>query len=318
MQDEYLVSIIVPVYNVSQYLDYCLASICNQTYSKIEIILIDDGSTDASASICDDWAEKDARIRVFHKNNGGLSDARNFGLANAKGDYVTFVDSDDAVAPIYVERLMRLVLDENADIAICDLLHCRSDLEIEYSLCKDHFIYSSEEAIVEMFYQKSFLVAACGKMFKSSYFREIRFPVGLLYEDSAIMYLLFEQASLICYEPSGLYAYFHRGDSITTRPFSNRDFDIWTICSQIEIHYVGHSHSLTDAVRAYAMSAAFRLFLNADDRFDLSEVESWIKSNARHVLLDKHARLKNRIAVLLYLLSPAILRRVYPHVDRWK
>ena len=115
-----LVSIIVPVYNVEQYLDRCLDSLVRQTYSKIEILLVDDGSTDGSGALCDAWQRRDHRIRVFHKPNGGLSDARNHGLERASGDWVCFVDSDDWFDLRFVETMLGALEDTGADVAECD------------------------------------------------------------------------------------------------------------------------------------------------------------------------------------------------------
>lgn len=319
MNDQYLVSIIVPVYNVSCFINQCVSSICHQTYKNIEILLIDDGSTDDSGKLCDEWAARDGRCRVIHKSNGGLSDARNVGLDNISGDYVTFVDSDDAVASNYVERLIGVALSSDVTISICDLVHCQQLDDVQYTLSEENIIYSPREAIEELLYQRSFLVAACGKMFHISCFEQIRFPVGMLFEDSAIMYELFEAADKIGYQPSGLYAYVHRCDSITTRLFSRKDLDIWTICCQIEEHYESCGvPDLIDAAKAYKMSAALRLYLNAGNDFDLSEIEAWIKQNALSVFQNKKARRKNRIASMLYLTCPSALRRVYPYVNRWK
>ena len=112
-----LISIIVPVYNVEKFIDCCINSIISQTYENFELILVDDGSPDNCPVICDTWGKKDTRIKVFHKSNGGLSDARNFGIKYAKGDYITFIDSDDFVSSFYLETLYNLIVNNNADIS---------------------------------------------------------------------------------------------------------------------------------------------------------------------------------------------------------
>lgn len=318
MNDKNLVSVVVPVYNVADYINHCVTSIYNQTYKNLDIILIDDGSSDDSGVLCDKLASMDSRCRVIHKSNGGLSDARNAGLDCILGDYVTFVDSDDAIAPNYVERLINIILFNKVDISICDLVHCRQLDDVRYTVSDERVLYSSYEAISELLYQRSFLVAACGKLFHKSCFDNIRFPVGMLFEDSAVMYELFETAGRIGYEPSGLYAYIHRGDSITTRTFDEKDLDIWKICCNIEEHYSFGPSDLVAAAKAYKMSAALRIYLNASNDIDIFEIEAWIKENATSVIKNKDARRKNRIAALLYLISPSLLRWIYPFVDRWK
>jgi len=127
-----LISVIIPVYNVEPYLKKCLDSVVTQTYKEIEIILVDDGSTDGSGPICDEYAAQDKRIRVIHKRNGGLSDARNVGLDRCSGRYVTFIDSDDYVASDYVERLYRILVEYNADIAVCDYFEFYDEEPVEH------------------------------------------------------------------------------------------------------------------------------------------------------------------------------------------
>ena len=117
-----LISVIVPVYNTEKYLDRCIQSVLAQTYTNWELLLIDDGSTDSSGTICDQYAAEDNRIRVFHKENGGVSSARNLGLDNAKGEWITFVDSDDWVEPSMLKELLAIALDNDADYVYCDLL----------------------------------------------------------------------------------------------------------------------------------------------------------------------------------------------------
>ena len=122
-----LVSVIVPVYNVEAYMDRCVSSLCGQSYDKIEIVLVDDGSTDSSGAKCDAWAAKDSRIRVIHKENGGLSDARNVGIAASSGEYIAFIDGDDYVAPTYCEKLYEALLRNDADMALCNLCYVWED-----------------------------------------------------------------------------------------------------------------------------------------------------------------------------------------------
>ena len=115
-----LISLIVPIYNVASYVDRCVASLVNQTYSNLEILLVDDGSTDGSGALCDEWAKKDSRIHVVHKENGGLSDTRNQGIKLSKGDYLAFIDGDDYIAPEYCEKLYQALAAHDADIALCN------------------------------------------------------------------------------------------------------------------------------------------------------------------------------------------------------
>lgn len=315
-----LISIIVPVFNVEKYLNGCLSSIVAQSYSHFEALLVDDGSTDGSGKVCDLWAERDSRFKAFHKSNGGLSDARNYGIDKSKGEYLTFVDSDDLIADDYLERLLSLAVDNDCGISICNLKHWYGCGHPQFEDVSKVTVFSSEDAIVELLYQKSFLVAACGKLFKSSCFSDIRFPVGVLYEDSAIMYRLFGQSRLIVSDNARLYAYFHRDGSITTKQFDDRDFDIWLICKQIASDFSDAEYPLRRAATSYQFSAALRLILNVPKGLyadGIYECSTWAKAHAVEVLLDRNARLKNRIAALLYRFCPALLRLAYRKIDRW-
>ena len=146
MQNNILVSVVVPVYNVEKYLSRCIDSISRQSYSNLQIILVDDGSKDNSAVICDEYSKKDTRISVIHKTNGGLSDARNVGIDNAKGDYICFIDSDDFVRETYVEDLLNAILKYNSDIAVCLFEKGNSDKfnEVAKDILDDEFCSNIE------------------------------------------------------------------------------------------------------------------------------------------------------------------------------
>lgn len=314
-----MVSVIVPVYNVASLLDRCLTSICKQTYRDLEIILVDDGSNDGSGQICDDWASRDSRVVSFHKSNGGLSDARNYGIDRAKGDYLMFVDSDDYVSEKLVELLHDAAYEHGAEIAICDPAHVFGDREAEFDFDNRVSVFSSNEAIKEMLYQTSFLTSAWGKLYSKTCFSDLRFPVGVLFEDSALMYRLFETASAIAYNPSRLYAYCHRENSITTKDFDADDLYIWEICKQMECHYASDP-DMTPAVRSYRMSAALRIYLNAPNEVfsdNVDECERWIRKHMFQVMKDGRSRRKTKLSLLLFCICKPLMRFMYTLVDRW-
>ena len=219
-----LISVIVPVYNVEKYLEACINSILCQTYKNIEIILVDDGATDRSGKICDLYLKKDSRIKVIHKENGGLSDARNYGMKAATGECLVFVDSDDIVSADYVLHLYQLCKVNKTEIAVCQFCHCTNQSNAKFTLCQTQKVYSSKAAIINMLYQKDILVSVGSKIFRRKIFDQTEFPVGLLFEDSAVMYRLFEKAKSIVVSDAKLYGYVHRNDSITTKKFSKK---IW-------------------------------------------------------------------------------------------
>ena len=181
-----LISVIVPVYNVEKYLKKCIQSIINQTYKNLEIILVDDGSSDNSGKICDEFAQKDNRIKVIHKTNGGLSDARNAGLDVMSGEWVSFVDSDDFVSPYYIENLHYLVNKYDVDMAITSFVRFFNEntkLSSNKISNQEVLIHNPDEAIKNMLYGKYYSVSACFKIYKKDLFYNNRFTKGKIYED---------------------------------------------------------------------------------------------------------------------------------------
>lgn len=209
-----MISVIVPVYNVEKYITRCVSSLMTQTYDDFELLLVDDGSKDRSGEICDSLAEKDQRIRVFHKENGGLSDARNYGLKRIKGEYVTFVDSDDYVGPDYLRILYEMIQEDGCDVSIVRFkeVSCE-DLRVTDS--EDSRIFMDEEtAMKEMLAGKKFGVSACGKLYRSSVFSDVRFPKGKLYEDLLTIPYVMAAGTGCFFSTSEQYYYYQREDSI--------------------------------------------------------------------------------------------------------
>ena len=217
------ITVIVPVYNVENYLNKCLDSLINQTYKNLEIIVINDGSTDNSGEICQEYAQKDNRIIYVEQENGGLSDARNAGLERMTGSYVTFVDSDDWVEPNYVEVLNNKLIGYQADIAIGNYYSYNEDEAMYYFHVNSESYYEKlydNISIFENLYDakqmKSFsLISACGKLYKAELFDYIRFDKGKLGEDGYINQKLYLLVQKVIYINQGLYAYRQRSGSIT-------------------------------------------------------------------------------------------------------
>ena len=256
---EPLISIIVPVYKVEPYLRRCLDSIVNQTYTNLEIILVDDGSPDKCPQICDEYAAKDKRITVIHKENGGLSDARNTGLDICKGDYISFVDSDDWIANIYIESLIHTILDNNADMAIVNfekknnaLNSCTSFPQIIKTEILEHVqavekLWPSEETA---------FVTAWGKLAKASLYKNIRFPKGYIHEDVYTSYklLYFSQKTIFLDIP--LYYYFQREGSIMSDLKTN---SLRFLKARVEQFYFFKSHKEIKLMTHYFQSLCWDL-----------------------------------------------------------
>lgn len=225
MKGNELVSIIVPVYNVERYLDRCLKSLVNQTYLNIEIILVNDGSPDMCPKICEEWAQRDHRIKVIHKKNGGLSDARNKGVDVAKGIYICFVDSDDYVAQTYVETLYKLIRDNNTDMSAVSFKKVYTiDQDPDRKIKREDaiIVFEGEEAIRQLFSDNTYANYAWNKMYKRELFENVRFPRGRKMEDLGTTYKLLLNTRRIVYSKKILYYYYQREDSILHK--ANLDF----------------------------------------------------------------------------------------------
>lgn len=226
MEQKALISVIVPVYNVESYLPRCVDSICNQTYQNLEIILVDDGATDGSGRICDDYAARDPRVRVIHKENGGLSSARNAGIDAAQGEYIAFVDSDDWIEPQSYETMLRAM--QQHDV----LLACggRYDvdgatLEKKVGLCpqRDECI-TGEEMAGRIFVWDNCDSSACDKVYHRSLLENFRFPEGLVSEDVPVTYRIVLQAEKVVMCAFPFYNYYHRPGSITNAAVTEKTF----------------------------------------------------------------------------------------------
>lgn len=213
-----LISIIVPIYKVEPYLKRCLDSIVNQTYTNLEIILVDDGSPDNCPAICDEYAAKDKRIVVIHKENGGLSDARNAGLDICKGEYISFVDSDDWVDLSYIEVLISLQKKYTADITIAehDLIAPKTFYKKETFQYKEE-IFNNKEGLKQLFSSNNpTYTVAWGKLYKKDLLKDFLFPLNKYHEDEFTTYKLFYHSKVICYTNKKLYNYFLREGNITS------------------------------------------------------------------------------------------------------
>lgn len=214
-----MISVIVPIYNMERYLNRCIESIVMQTYKELDIILIDDGSTDKSGMICDQWKDRDDRIKVFHKQNGGLSDARNTGIKYAEGDYLYFVDSDDYLESNMLENLIDALIQNNAEIAVCNFVYEYENAD-KCTLCdyqiNDNMLMTGREFMLYSYGAKcTFGVVVWNKLFQKSLFQNISFPKGKVHEDEFVFHKLMYARKRICCIPFIGYHYLQRNGSIT-------------------------------------------------------------------------------------------------------
>ena len=222
MRQDELISVIVPVYNVEKYIDKCIKSIISQDYTNLEIWLVDDGSTDSSGEVCDKYAESDQRIIVIHKDNGGLSDARNVALDRMQGKYVLFIDSDDYIEKNYISYLYMLLKDYQSDISICNFKYVNEKGQILNNPEDTGKIvqYSKEEALDKILQGKEINTSASMKLYCCDLFKNIRYPKGKLYEDVATTYKTILGANRVVYGDYSGYVYLCRSGSITQKKFT--------------------------------------------------------------------------------------------------
>lgn len=224
------VSVIVPIYNVEDYLDRCIESILGQTFTDYELILVDDGSLDNCGKICDQWKKKDKRIHVIHKENGGLSSARNAGLDICRGKYINFVDSDDWLPSDSLQYLYDLRKKYHADFSIASNLRVHN----KAGLIQEQ--YSEKELTQREFLTKFFKIGTqenvqytWAKLYKRELFDHVRFPEGLIDEDVPVTFLIALQSNKIAYSTKVVYFYFFNSKGITDEKFNDRKFDLITV-----------------------------------------------------------------------------------------
>lgn len=297
-----LITIIIPVYNVEQYLEKCLDSVINQDYPDLEIILVDDGSPDQCGEICENYAKKDARIKVIHKKNGGLSDARNVAIDIALGEYITFVDSDDYVSSDYVSTLYELIKKNNCKISASGYIRFGQDdvLKDGNKVIKE-YLFSRDNAIKEMFYQKKFDTSAWAKLYHRSLFSDrLRYPVGLLYEDLPTTYKLFQKSDNVAFSTKETYFYLSRPTSIEGSPFNQKKIDSTIeIINQLESDFK-NAPQFKKPLSSRILNFSFHILVSMPfDNQDRLFLINKIKSYRLGVIKDKETKMKSRITSLL-------------------
>lgn len=306
-----LVSIIVPIYNVKKYLVSCIESLCAQTYQNLEIFLVDDGSTDGCGEVCEYYATRDQRFRVMHKKNGGISSARNMALDQCEGEWVSFVDSDDVLSPVFVEVMVEAA--RSTGSLVSTLCHCtdfNDDDPVESRFarsCAEATIalVSNRKAVELMLYQQVEQGAAY-KVCHCSVVGGIRFPEGVIFEDVVPTCHMFEAASSIALVNASLYGYRHRENSILSAKFSEKNFDALSISRQLveNIHEFDPTLDAAAASRAFSILYSNFLRVPSDDTATLRLFWDELLKYRDVVAHDKNPlmRRKNRIgAVCSYL-----------------
>lgn len=320
-----LVSIIIPVYNVQKYLERCITSIINQTYNNIEIILVDDGSTDKSGKMCDEWMNKDDRIVTIHKENGGLSSARNTGMSKSNGKYLLFVDSDDYIDLNAVQTLVSTIESHNADIVICNRYHFfeSGKIFVKFKNDYEYLDLDNKHAIFEMNNFEYFDMSATCKLYKKDIFKEIVFPIGKISEDYFIMYKILDKAKKIVSLSMPLYYYYQRNGSLSKKAKINLDF---VEASLMQCNYIEEKYpDLKIYVRSSFVSAnmtSYNAVISSNGKVDkknLNILRNNVKENYNYIKVNnKISKIKKIQAYLFIHLLPLynIMYKIYKLKER--
>lgn len=305
------VSIIVPIYNVEKYIYECVDSLIGQTYRDIEIILVDDASPDNCPAICDEYAQKDSRIKVIHKINGGLSDARNAGIEVASGDYLIFVDSDDYITLDMVEQMIYMAEKSGADIAACGYTGDEAGLSREP--VEDFAVAGSAEALKYILIEKRINTSASTKLFARELFADVRFPVGKIYEDYATIYKALHLAKKVAYTEAKKYYYRPNPTGITGRKFYNKQLQYFEISDEVmefvKKEYPKYERYVND--RAERMAISFYKSIS-QSRFDDKEtIDFLVKFIRKHIfayLFSRYALLSKAYGLMVCVMPKTALK----------
>ena len=307
------ISVIIPVYNVEDYLHYAIESLGKQTYKNFEIILVNDGSTDDSGKLCDEYSEKYSNVRVFHKENGGLSDARNFGVQKAKGEFITFLDPDDYLEVYSLELLAGI-----QEMYDCDIVSTRVKATELYNVYSNHYlteenfknvvIMDRDVFLEEAFYDKVATVSACGKLYRKSIL-EIPFPKGRIYEDLYIISEHVGKANKIVHTPLQIYNYYKRQGSIVNSKFTSKQYDFFDAIAynrQVIREKFNNVDKLVTAINAKEVIGSFKIIGSAykTSISDVYNIRKIIKENSSNILRNKRIRYTFKMKYMLFILSP--------------
>ena len=303
-----LISVIVPVYNVEKYLERCVDSIRKQTYSNIEILLVDDGSTDSCYEIIKRLEKEDPRIRSFHQENGGLSAARNTGIDNAKGEYIAFVDSDDYIHPRMLEILYSNLIDFRADLSICDLYWIHDGEETKEYVENNTHVFEGIDVLHRLIGDELVSVVAWNKLYKASIFKKLRYPIGKLHEDEYILHEVYSQCLRTVYTDAKLYYYIKRQGSISDKLVLRNLYDaedafcrrfLWSIKNADKVF----SNSCFDAMLGGA-NCVLRYKESVDNDMCISDIRRQVRESLDSVGFSRNITWRKLIIGRLWLWNP--------------
>lgn len=298
------ISVVVPVYNVEKYLHKCVDSIIDQTYKNLEIILVDDGATDMSGKICDEYLEKDSRIKVIHKINGGLSDARNTGMGQAQGKYIIFIDSDDYIDENMLMTLYTNLTESKADMAVCGIWNVYQEQKWAQCEQREKFVCDNVEALRLLMIGEKIPGSICNKLLKWEIASQFRFQVGKHYEDVFFHTDMMPSIQSVSVDTTPLYYYVHREGSITTRNFDKTAMDIIEAYERNYQMIQSKYPQISDVAKFRAQWANFVVMdrmMESETYWEYAEykqVKAALKKNVLSIFFSKYFRKTRRISAL--------------------
>ena len=312
------ISVIVPVYKVEKYLNRCVDSIIKQTYKNLEIILVDDGSPDRCPEICDEYAKQDNRVKVIHKKNGGLSEARNFGIDVATGEYIAFVDSDDYINEKMYDIFISELESNNSDIVIGNFKSFDDNSNIKNKNIETYKVenLTNLEALKNMCTGGGTIyTVAWNKLYKKALFDEIRYPVGKIHEDEFITYKLIYNSSKITYLDTELYYYYQRADSIMGSKMTPRNLSVLEALEEraefFENNQLENLLDYNDRVLFFVLLKLYNGFRFQRNNKIYKELRLKISKLYKSIKNQKSLKLKNKIKYMLANYVPEIFCLIY-------
>lgn len=321
-----LISVVIPIYNIENYLKDCVNSVLEQTYTNLEILLVDDGSSDSCGDLCNQFAKADSRIQVIHRTNGGLSTARNSGTQAATGQYITYIDGDDMVHPEYVEYLYSLLQKNAADMSICLFQECTKEnyhsgkfkQQVSDHEAREEKLLNAEQALCMMLYQKDFTTSAWGKLYPTMWMWENVYPEGRIYEDLATTYKLLARAHCIAFGKRRLYYYVQREDSIMHCHFTPSRLDLKRSADEMFEFVEKNYPTVLNAAISRRFSCYCQLFgwMYGEMEYEREKEQLWsqIKKDRMIVLTSKSVRPKNRAAALCTFCGKNVFAAIYQKI----
>lgn len=317
--EEKTISVIVPAYNVEDYLERCLDSICQQTYKDLEIIIINDGSTDKTEQIAKHYACQDKRIKVISQRNKGLAGARNTGIFHSHGQYIGFIDSDDWIPRDYYEKLLGLLKQENADVVTTDIIRIKDESEVIDNRALQYVVLEGENILMN--YMRSAVegkverISACSKLYNANVIGNSRFEEGRIYEDIDFNWEIYNKAMRVVIATGVYYYYYINIKSITKTKFSKSVFDLVYAAEVIVNNCSSNNYELLKLIRQYRARADFSVFVrmlkcNCDDD-KLMKNQLSVVRRSFILLIKSRMPYSRRVALLCFKILPfCIIKRI--------